>query len=46
MTMFTAANTIFMGLPVNMAVFGEKQSLMRSFIISVIPHSFSQLELC
>ncbi len=24
MTMFTAANTIFMGLPVNMAVFGEK----------------------
>lgn len=23
-TMFTAANTIFMGLPVNMAVFGEK----------------------
>lgn len=24
MTMFTASNTIFMGLPVNMAVFGEK----------------------
>ena len=24
MTMFTAANTIFMGLPVNMAIFGEK----------------------
>ena len=39
-TMFTCSNTIFIGLPINLAVFGEKRFPMSCYTISSILPSF------